>query len=215
MFTGLRSVRAVSLGSRLPSGGRKLVPTIRCSAFRTFSGGAKTATKAGEKENLVATEAEEIPTSFLKKKNNNKALEDLPVDFSDISRANIAIRGGVKRTPSVKSVFLSEIIGANIFLKPEFQQFTGSFKERGARNAILSLLRDKGSDLKGVIAASAGNHALALAYHGKDLGVPVTVVMPVVAPLAKVDKCRVSSFKMERCKMDILRCRLMIKFRLA
>jgi threonine dehydratase len=45
----------------------------------------------------------------------------------------------------------------------------------------------------GVIAASAGNHALALAYHGKDLGVPVTVVMPTVAPLAKVDKCRVST----------------------
>ena len=125
---------------------------------------------------------------------SRKEIEDLPVDFSDISRAHVAIKGGVKRTESVKSVFLSEIIGANIYLKPEIQQFTGSFKERGARNAILSLLRQHGSDLKGVIAASAGNHALALAYHGKDLGVPVTVVMPVVAPLAKVDKCRVSPF---------------------
>jgi threonine dehydratase len=87
------------------------------------------------------------------------------------------------------------LLGANIFLKTEFQQFTGSFKERGARNAILALLRQMGKEKlqkTGVIAASAGNHALALAYHGKDLGVPVTVVMPTVAPLAKVDKCRVS-----------------------
>jgi threonine dehydratase len=90
----------------------------------------------------------------------------------------------------VKSYFLSEALGMNIYLKPEFQQFTGSFKERGARNAIMKLMREQGSSLKGVIAASAGNHALALAYHGKELGIPVTVVMPVVAPLAKVDKCR-------------------------
>ena len=53
-------------------------------------------------------------------------------------------------------------------------------------------MREMGSELKGVIAASAGNHALALAYHGESLGVPVTVVMPSVAPLAKVDKCKVS-----------------------
>ena len=127
-------------------------------------------------------------------KNGRKELEDLPVTFSDISRANVAIRGGVKRTACTKSYFLSELIGANIYIKPEFQQFTGSFKERGARNAILQLMRDNksGSKLNGVIAASAGNHALALAYHGNQLGVPVTVVMPVVAPLAKVDKCRVS-----------------------
>ena len=87
--------------------------------------------------------------------------------------------------------FLSEMIGANIYLKPEFRQFTGSFKERGARNAILKLKnRDPESAKRGVIAASAGNHALALAYHGRELGIPVTVVMPTVAPLAKVDKCR-------------------------
>lgn len=61
----------------------------------------------------------------------------------------------------------------------------------------MQLLREQGDDIKksGVIAASAGNHALALAYHGMNLGVPVTVVMPTVAPLAKVDKCRVSSFQ--------------------
>lgn len=116
----------------------------------------------------------------------------LPVTFSDISRANVAIKSGIKRTTCEKSYFLSELIGANVFLKTEFRQFTGSFKERGARNALLHHLRDKGEYFKstGAIAASAGNHALALAYHGQLLGVPVTVVMPTVAPLAKVDKCR-------------------------
>lgn len=129
-------------------------------------------------------------------------LESLPVTFADVSRAHVAIRTGVKRTPCARSHFLSELLGANIFLKAEFQQFTGSFKERGARNAILALLRENGGRERlgrsGVIAASAGNHALALAYHGKDLGVPVTVVMPTVAPLAKVDKCRVSRFRVHR-----------------
>lgn len=118
--------------------------------------------------------------------------ESLPVTFSDISRANVAIRSGVKRTICEKSYFLSELLGANIFLKPEFRQFTGSFKERGARNALFHHIRQQGESFKesGAIAASAGNHALALAYHGLQLGIPVTVVMPTVAPLAKVDKCR-------------------------
>jgi threonine dehydratase len=118
--------------------------------------------------------------------------EALPVTFSDISRANVAIRSGVKRTTCEKSYFLSELIGANVFLKTEFRQFTGSFKERGARNALFHHIRQQGDTFKqtGAIAASAGNHALALAYHGQQLGIPVTVVMPTVAPLAKVDKCR-------------------------
>lgn len=119
-------------------------------------------------------------------------LNNLPITFADISRADVAIRGGVKRTVCEKSHFISELVGANVFLKQEFRQFTGSFKERGARNAIMQVKRDKGANLRGVIAASAGNHALALAYHGKELGVPVTVVMPSVAPMSKVDKCRVS-----------------------
>ena len=118
--------------------------------------------------------------------------DDLPITFADISRAEVAIRGGVKRTTCEHSPFISELVGANVYFKNEFRQFTGSFKERGARNAILQLLREKGSSLRGVTAASAGNHAQALAYHGRELGVPVTVVMPVVAPMAKVDKCRVS-----------------------
>ena len=116
-------------------------------------------------------------------------LDGLPISFADISRAEVAIRGGVKRTSCELSPFLSELVGANVYFKNEFQQFTGSFKERGARNAIMAL-KKKTPSLKGVIAASAGNHALALAYHGRNLGVPATVVMPTVAPLAKVDKCR-------------------------
>jgi threonine dehydratase len=121
----------------------------------------------------------------------DKILDSLPITFADISRAEIAIRGGVKRTTCEKSHFISELVGANVYFKNEFRQFTGSFKERGARNAILQLMREKGASLRGVIAASAGNHALALAYHGKELGIPVTVVMPTTAPMSKVDKCRV------------------------
>jgi hypothetical protein len=95
--------------------------------------------------------------------------EALPVTFADISRAMVTIRNGVKKTTCEKSYFLSELIGANVFLKTEFRQFTGSFKERGARNALLYHLRSKGDNFrtKGAIAASAGNHALGLAYHGK------------------------------------------------
>eukprot|EP00536_Pseudo-nitzschia_multiseries_P004710 jgi/Psemu1/237879/estExt_Genewise1.C_800003 len=107
----------------------------------------------------------------------------------------VAIKSGIRRTECIQSFFLSELCGANIYLKPETRQFTGSFKERGARNAILDLIASNDNDnptnrTVGVVAASAGNHALALAYHGKQLGVPVTVVMPTVAPLLKVDRCR-------------------------
>jgi Pyridoxal-phosphate dependent enzyme len=127
-----------------------------------------------------------------------KLYDDLPITFADISRAEVAIRGGVVRTYCEHSPFISELIDANVYFKGEYKQFTGSFKERGARNAILTLMRQLKSDLRGVIAASAGNHAQALAYHGMLLGVPATVVMPVVAPLAKVDKCRVSDFLCEK-----------------
>jgi threonine dehydratase len=121
---------------------------------------------------------------------SQRELDALPISFADISRAEVAIRGGVVRTTCERSPFISELIGANVYFKNEFRQFTGSFKERGARNAILTLKKKLGGALKGVIAASAGNHAQALAYHGRSLGVPATVVMPTVAPLAKVDKCR-------------------------
>lgn len=75
-----------------------------------------------------------------------------------------------------------------IFCKLEYLQRTGSFKERGARNALAQLSGEKKK--RGVIAASAGNHALGLAYHGQLLKIPVTVVMPRFAPLTKVSNCR-------------------------
>lgn len=87
-----------------------------------------------------------------------------------------------------RSHLLSELTGTNIFLKKELQQFTGSFKERGAANSLLLLTPEQRKN--GVCAASAGNHALALAWHGAQLGVPVTVAMPTIAPLTKVSRCR-------------------------
>src|SRR5260370_41972511 len=78
--------------------------------------------------------------------------------------------------------------GWNVYCKLDHLQITGSFKERGGRNKLL-LLSDE-QKRRGVMAASAGNHALALAYHGQLLGIPVTVVMPKWAPLIKVSNCR-------------------------
>lgn len=106
------------------------------------------------------------------------------VSFADIEAAAQRISGAVLRTPCTPSGGLSEITGCEIFCKFENLQRTGSFKERGARNALL-LLNDE-QKRRGVIAASAGNHAAALSYHGRLLGVPVTVVMPKFAPLMKV-----------------------------
>src|SRR5438045_5736192 len=74
-----------------------------------------------------------------------------------------------------------------IFTKLDYEQRTGSFKERGARNALAQLPPDQ--QQRGVIAASAGNHAQALAYQGKLLGIPATVVMPKYAPLIKIGNC--------------------------
>lgn len=82
-----------------------------------------------------------------------KFYENLPISFADISRAEVRIRGGVKRTACEHSPFISELVGANVYFKPEFRQYTGSFKERGARNAILSLMREKKDKLRGVVAA--------------------------------------------------------------
>jgi len=114
--------------------------------------------------------------------------EPLPCNFEDVSRAAFRIRDGIRRTHCDKSDFLSELCETTLFLKKDFMQYTGSFKERGARNALMSLSPE--SKKLGVITASAGNHALGLSWHGKDLKIPVTCVMPVTAPLTKVEKCR-------------------------
>ena len=110
------------------------------------------------------------------------------VKFEHVVRAHHRCRQYLVNTNLMDSHWLSQETGSRIVLKLEQQQFTGSFKERGACNALLSLGEE--ARRAGVKAASAGNHALALSYHGANLAVPVTVVMPTVAPLAKVDKCR-------------------------
>src|SRR4026208_157444 len=98
-----------------------------------------------------------------------------PPTIDDIRAAATRIDGAVIRTPMLVSRTLSEIIGAEVWLKFENLQFTGAYKERGALNKLLQLSDEERS--RGVIAASAGNHAQAVAYHGKRLGIPVTIVM--------------------------------------
>ena len=116
------------------------------------------------------------------------ALVAPPVSFADIAVARQRIAGAVLSSPCPESIPLSEATGSQIFCKLENLQRTGSFKERGARNALLLLPPEQAR--RGVIAASAGNHALGLAYHGGLLGVPVTVCMPEFAPLVKASTCR-------------------------
>jgi threonine dehydratase len=108
--------------------------------------------------------------------------------LADIEAARARIRGGIYESPCVESIPLSQLTGAHIYCKLDYLQRTGSFKERGARNALLQLSPEQRA--RGVIAASAGNHALGIAYHGALLGIPVTVVMPKFAPLIKVSNCR-------------------------
>ncbi len=104
--------------------------------------------------------------------------------IEDIRTAADRIRGSVVRTPMMKSQTLSEIIDAEVWLKFENLQFTAAYKERGALNKLLQL--DERERSRGVVAASAGNHAQAVAYHGRRLGIPVTIVMPVSTPIIKV-----------------------------
>jgi threonine dehydratase len=110
------------------------------------------------------------------------------VTFHDIEAARKRIADAVYYSPCQPSIALSEITGMEIFCKFDNLQRTGSFKERGARNALAQLSADQ--QKRGVIAASAGNHAQALAYQGKLLGIPATVVMPKFAPLVKVSNCQ-------------------------
>lgn len=111
------------------------------------------------------------------------------IAFDDILAAARRIEGSVTRTPLAKSRTLSALIGANVFLKFENLQFTASFKERGALNRLLTM--PAAQRAAGVVAMSAGNHAQALAHHGKRLGVHTVIVMPRHTPNAKVEQTRV------------------------
>src|SRR5690348_3549959 len=107
-----------------------------------------------------------------------------PPTIDDIRAAARRIDGAVLRTPMLVSHTLSEVVGAEVWLKFENLQFTAAYKERGALNKLLQLSPEERK--RGVIAASAGNHAQAVAYHAKRLGIPAVIVMPESTPTVKV-----------------------------
>jgi threonine dehydratase len=106
------------------------------------------------------------------------------LSLADVQRAQARIAGKVRRTPLSESAALSRLAGCQVHLKLENLQFTGSFKERGAASRLLTLSAEERG--RGVITASAGNHAQAVALHASRLGVAATVVMPEATPLVKV-----------------------------
>ena len=107
---------------------------------------------------------------------------------ADLERARKRLEGAIYESPCPYSQTLSELSGARCFVKLENLQMTGSFKERGAANLLLQLDADERS--RGVIAASGGNHGLAVAFHAARLGIPAVIVMPEWAPLIKVTSSR-------------------------
>ncbi|HZZ33650.1 MAG TPA: threonine ammonia-lyase [Phenylobacterium sp.] len=108
--------------------------------------------------------------------------------FDDILAARDRLQGHIERTPCRRSRTLSEITGADVWVKFENLQFTAAYKERGALNKLLQLSETEKK--RGVIAASAGNHSQGLAYHAARLGIPVTIVMPRGTPFVKVQQTR-------------------------
>ena len=112
------------------------------------------------------------------------AASALPVSIDDVRAAHARIRDAIVRTPTLISKTLSDMTGATVYLKFENLQFTAAYKERGALNTLLQLSPE--ARAKGVIAASAGNHAQGLAYHANRLGIPATIVMPRTTPTVKV-----------------------------
>ena len=111
-----------------------------------------------------------------------------PVTLESIQQASNVLKGAVLNTDFDPSRTLSEMTGANIWLKFENLQFTASYKERGALNKLASLSGKERAC--GVIAMSAGNHAQGVAYHAKRLGIPATIVMPAATPTVKVENTR-------------------------
>jgi threonine dehydratase len=110
----------------------------------------------------------------------------LPVTIADVRRAAAALEGAVARTPTIRAAALSELAGCEVYLKLETMQSTGSFKERGALNKLLTL--GVAERRAGVVAMSAGNHAQGVAYHARRLGIPATIVMPAGTPFTKIDR---------------------------
>ena len=112
----------------------------------------------------------------------------MTLSLDDIRAAADRLKGRIERTPCRHSRTLSEITGAEVWVKFENLQFTAAYKERGALNTLLQLSDNERG--RGVIAASAGNHSQGLAYHAARLGIPVTIVMPRSTPFVKVQQTR-------------------------
>jgi threonine dehydratase len=110
------------------------------------------------------------------------------IGVAELRAAAARLAGRVIRTPLVHSRTLSDITGAEVWLKLENQQFVASFKERGAANKLLTLSPEEAR--RGVIAMSAGNHAQGVAYHAHNLGIAATIVMPKSTPFVKVSRTR-------------------------
>jgi threonine dehydratase len=110
------------------------------------------------------------------------------VSLGDIKAARERIRGAIRQTPVLYSEILSREAGNQLFLKLENLNITGSYKERGALNKILTLTADERA--RGVITASAGNHAQAVAYHASQRGIRAQICMPEYTPLVKVTATR-------------------------
>ena len=110
------------------------------------------------------------------------------ISFVDVEEARARIKDQIYLSPLPYSETLSRMTGNRVFCKLENLQITGSFKERGALNRLLTLNAEEAR--RGVIAASAGNHGMALAFHSRRLGIAATIVMPLFAPLIKVSRVR-------------------------
>ncbi|WP_137391360.1 threonine ammonia-lyase [Rhodoligotrophos defluvii] len=110
------------------------------------------------------------------------------VTLQDIQQANALLEGEIVRTPLLAAPKLSDLTGAEVFVKLENLQVTNSFKDRGAFVKLASL--SEAEKARGVVAMSAGNHAQSVAYHAKRLGIPATIVMPVTTPFTKVERTR-------------------------
>src|SRR2546427_1719114 len=110
------------------------------------------------------------------------------LELADLDRARKRLEGAIYESPCPYSQTLSELCGARCFVKLENLQMTGSFKDRGAANLLLQL--NPAERARGVVAASAGNHGLAVAFHASRLGTPAVIVMPEWAPLIKVTSSR-------------------------
>jgi threonine dehydratase len=117
-----------------------------------------------------------------------KSLSHLPVTLGDIEAAANVLAGSVRQTSFDRSRTLSDILGADIWLKFENLQFTATFKERGALNRLSALSADERR--RGVIAVSAGNHAQGVAYHAARLSIPATIFVPLGTPTVKIENTR-------------------------